>query len=92
MPLWLLLLILILATHRVTRIIVDDSVLNAPRQWIFDKGPGWLAELLSCHWCVGWWVAGATVGLTWLFQPIPLPGLWWPAVASGAGLIQRLER
>lgn len=51
-----------------------------------------LGQLIDCGWCVGWWVAGAVWGLVWHYHGLPLPGLWWPAVAGAAGFGARLER
>lgn len=58
------------------------------QQWRDDRGPWtWLADLITCHWCISVWVAAgvtlavdATIGLR-------LPLLWFGAVAALAAII-----
>jgi hypothetical protein len=52
--------------------------------------PHWLAELLSCPWCVGGWLAGAVTAATDLTVGVPLPWLSGFAVwAAGSWLASR---
>ena len=78
-----------LAVYRITRLVVDDAILDAPRERVF----GWLdsrakvAELLDCSWCVAVWVAFGVVVLRGV-----LPRAWAPvarglALSAVAGLI-----
>lgn len=54
-----------LAAFRLTRLIVDDAIIDAPRDAIharLDRGgpvAAKIAEGLDCYWCVGLWVAVA---------------------------------
>jgi hypothetical protein len=49
-----------------------------------------LAYLPSCIWCAGFWVSGIMLGVTALFQPIPLFGILWLAMAAVIGLLDSL--
>ena len=48
-----------LAVYRVSRLIIQDEITDGPREWIFSKiNPnGKIAYLLTCYWCVSFWVA-----------------------------------
>lgn len=71
-----------LAAFRVTRLLQLDTILETPRNRFLDKHAGdrW-GELLSCPWCLGWWVSLAIVLAACL-----LPRrLWEPVVVALAG-------
>lgn len=66
------LILLALATYRVTRLIVEDTILETLRNAIWDKvgyerGIGYL---LTCYWCSSFWVASLFV-TTYIIVPIP---------------------
>jgi hypothetical protein len=91
-----LFIILTAATARLTRIIVADTILDGPRlRWFkrFAPSPSRgrpahpLGQLVDCPWCIGWWFAGACVAVAARFGSVPLPLLWWPAVAEAAALV-----
>ncbi len=83
-----------LAVYRITRLVVDDVILDAPRERMFgwldgrsSARPSKVAELLDCSWCVAVWVAFGVVGLRGV-----LPRAWAPvarglALSAVAGLI-----
>lgn len=84
-----LLAVLVLATYRITRLIVNDTITEFIRVKIpFER---WYGELIRCPWCTGVWVAGILTGLTCLFTSVPLPLLVWAAVAGGQGLLASWE-
>lgn len=65
-----------LAAFRLWRILAEDSITEPIRYRIYDKasGSGWkgqvwnfLADLISCVWCTGFWYAGA---LAWLVADV----------------------
>ncbi len=87
MPQWLLLLLLILVAYRATRLITYDTILDKPRDWLYEKGPTFLAELVHCPVCSGFWIGLATVGITWIWEPLTLPGLWFVAVPGATALM-----
>lgn len=53
------------------------------RSWV----PGWLAELLSCPWCVSGWIAAGTTALTDWLVGVPAPVLAWGAVWALSALL-----
>ena len=99
----LLLLLMTVATYRVTRVVVEDTF--PPVQWVRDRVtgeqqpvvqrwrwiPDWVSELIGCSWCTSVWVAAGVVTLTLPWASIPLPVLTWLAVAAGAAWISHLE-
>lgn len=83
-PLWLHLLVLILATARVIGFVTDDRIFRAPRQRFLRRvapefmntPPGsecspesYSGFLVTCAWCAGWWISLAA-GLAWLTWPV----------------------
>jgi Protein of unknown function (DUF1360) len=81
----LMLIIYALAAYRIERLLARDTF--PPIAWMRDtlvdrlnrdrdiqQGEHWLADLVSCPWCLGLWVAIAVVVLASL-----LP--WWIVVA-----------
>lgn len=56
-----------LAAYRVTRLLVQDSILDVPRYQIQKLHPK-LDELLDCPHCTGVWVAAAVTAARY----------WWP--------------
>ncbi len=52
-------IVFLLAVYRVTRLIIEDEILDGPRDWAYRqvKPGGKLAYLLGCPWCMSFWVA-----------------------------------
>jgi len=65
-------LILILAAYRITMLIIEDEILDVPRNAAFAriKRGGYLDTLLTCYRCLGFWVSVLVVGLYWLFPQV----------------------
>lgn len=55
--------VLALAAHRLTRLaLLDTMPFGALRDRLVNRKPdGRVAELLTCPWCLGWWVSLAVV-------------------------------
>lgn len=97
---WLLVLLVILAIHRLTRLAVADEIplVKVPRDKAVDwldplngRLPPWggfgksIAYLLGCPWCMSVWVGGFVVwGTAWL-HGLPVPWLVWAAASSVTG-------
>jgi hypothetical protein len=81
--------VLMLAAHRLTRLGLLDRV---PFGWLRNrlinrKPDGYVAELLSCPWCLGWW---ASLGVVLAALTLPR-ALWQPvAVALAASSVAAL--
>lgn len=66
--------VLALATFRITRLIGWDDLTAPFRGWVVgwsengDHERQWAFALLSCPWCVGWWVS-LLAALGWYASP-----------------------
>lgn len=90
--------LLLLATTRVTRAIVNDKIADPIRTWVVRRNGenGWWTYLFHCPWCMGWWIAAPAGALaTWpgeLSHVLPLPA-WltfltaWAAISYATGWI-----
>ena len=87
----LLFLLLVLASYRLWRLLGRDEITKLDRERLLAHDRVWLTAAIECPWCLGSYCAFAVVGLTWFFQSLPLPGLWFPAVACGVGLIGKWD-
>lgn len=84
--------LLTLASYRVWRLAALDSITEPIRaRFIFREGRGWqfLADLIECPWCLGFWISGAA-SLAWLLA-FDLSAwylvLLWPAVSCLVGVL-----
>lgn len=65
------LLLIALATARLTRLVTTDVLLEKPRHWalqrLADRGPvrDKLAYLIVCDWCASVYVGAAVAGAWW---------------------------
>ncbi len=94
----LILVALCLASYRVTRFVVEDSLLDNPREALFAKYPPdthKLTYLLSCVFCAGWWVSGLMLAIAHLVGLANWPLRWdlvlWWAVAGGQALLSAVD-
>jgi len=81
-----LLVVLALATYRVTRFLILDDLIERPRIWVYMRLSRWpkVLELAGCPWCLSVWIAGALTAVAAVASSVPLPVLSWLAVAGGA--------
>lgn len=84
-------------THRVTRFLILDGLLEEPRQSLHNwlaKHPGRFTikaqELMICPWCISIWVSGGWVLLTMAFTSVPLPVWVWLAGSTGCLVFWRI--
>lgn len=79
-----------LAVHRLTCLVVDDVILDGPRdavgRWAETNGHPKVDYWLGCHWCVSMWVAAGVVAVarTRWWRTAVAPAL---ALSAVAGLI-----
>lgn len=70
-----------LAVARLTRLVVDDTVLDRPRAWLLARAPDKVVEGATCYWCASVWVASVAY-----VARSHTPRLWravrWVAVGS----------
>lgn len=81
----------VLATHRLTRLVVDDEVTEPVRQAVLSRSDGFWADLIGCRWCVSVWVGFGVVAARTL-----APQVWNPvaralALSTASTLVGRLE-
>lgn len=92
-----------LATHRLTRLVVEDEIAKRPREAIQraferraeartgtvspDTWQSKAAYLFGCPWCASIWVGGAVVLATALTVGVSLPVLTWLAASTVAGAL-----
>lgn len=84
-------LIMSAATYRICRLMILDKIGSGPRDKFYgllSRHPNrftiLLQELMRCPYCLSVWVSAGVVGVTWIFFPLVLPVLQWPAVAAGS--------
>lgn len=101
---WVILVLLSLSSHRVTRVITRDYFppVRIIREAIDRKlgAEHWLAYLTQCDWCAGIWVASGLTTALALFVALDEHESWWPwpvwilfalAAASITGLVAQHE-
>ncbi len=63
------LVLFILGVIGATHIVVDSTLMEPVHEWIKPRSP-WLAELMDCYQCAGWW-CGVVLGLMLLsYNPL----------------------
>jgi hypothetical protein len=87
---WLTLVLLILASYRLTHLITLDTITEPIRTRLASVP--FLGELISCYWCAGIWVSALLVAGHY----------WWPgptgvialilAIAGGQALVETLSK
>lgn len=97
--------VLALAAYRATQLFVYDTVGDPARNRLHvwharrpdSAARGWVIALISCVYCTGWWLSGATLAayLTatggWGAAPWLVHGIEWFAVAGAAALLNRWD-
>lgn len=93
-PTVLLLVVAILATYRLTRLIVADTFPPIARlraavsaRWGDDS---WQTYLSTCAWCSSMYVAAGLVAALDLTIGLPAPLLWVLALSASAGILDEL--
>lgn len=83
--------VLALAVHRVTRLLVADKITEPLRLKLGVTRDGkyrpWLGYLVTCPWCVGLWLSIAAV-LAAAF--LPWPWVAWPALTAASSSVTGL--
>lgn len=96
----LLFLLMVLATYRLTRFAVEDTLIANQRIWVINKlmagktkrqkiktGKAKIAYMLTCPYCASAWLSAAMVIVVDQFAVIPLPWLVAPAVWGGVASV-----
>lgn len=82
------LLLLVLASFRLTHLIVLDSITEPLRRPVAALPV--LGTLVTCYWCCGVWVSALLVAAYHWYPAAATPIVWLLAVAGGQALLERL--
>ncbi|WP_327345968.1 DUF1360 domain-containing protein [Streptomyces europaeiscabiei] len=97
--------VLAAAGYRATQLAVHDTILDPVRDKVFawrarlpeSKPRTFVIALMSCVYCMGWWVSGALLAIwllatgRWHEAPLLVHGIEWFAVAGAAVLLNRVD-
>lgn len=63
----MILLIAALATYRLTRLVIEDTITESVRLWIWQRYglDSFVGGLIDCAWCASIWVGTAVSLLLW---------------------------
>lgn len=73
------------ASYRLWKLAAEDSITRSVVEWMLDRSPAKVRELVECPWCLGSWIA---FGVTWLTDAVvglPVPVLVGLAAATVVG-------
>lgn len=82
MTVWLLDLLAVLATFRLTRLVTQDYLTEGPRKWLQARLPEKPAYLIGCPWCASFWVGGLVAWLTVEWPQNRVLWVVWLALAA----------
>jgi Protein of unknown function (DUF1360) len=83
------LVLLTLATYRLSRIIIEDTIMERFRHFVwrhfpYDKTIGYL---ITCYWCMGFWISSLFV-VAYIIVPIPTIAVSSVlAISAAAGIL-----
>lgn len=81
-----------LAVYRMTRLVVEDEVTRPARERITARRPGGRAAyLVTCPWCVSFWLAALWVTALYLVPTVALGADAVLALSAVAGLLSSWE-
>lgn len=83
-------LILAAATAAASVTIAWTRIFAWPRDWIVAHCWDWLGHLVTCHYCIGHWVAAALVAVSMPWHGVISYVVSWLAVTGVAGIFSSL--
>lgn len=89
-----LLVVMSLFVYRINRFIIRDTIFDRPRaaliNWLLPKrGGDVIVDLITCPFCIGVWVSGASITVAAQISDVPMPVYMWLASAAGSMLAWR---
>lgn len=87
------LIVLALASYRITRLLIQDEILSPIRDKIWNKWPpetNKITYLLTCYWCLGAWISAIVTVLVLYCGMIALVVAIIFALSAVVGIIQTL--
>jgi hypothetical protein len=85
---WLNLALLIIASYRLTHLIVFDSIMEPVRDSLV-RVP-FIGQVVTCYWCCGIWVSAALVAAHLLWPAVTFWVVLILAVAGGQAILETL--
>lgn len=90
----ILFIVFSLSVYRVTRLLIEDEILDEVRDWAYTKVKpgGRLSYLMGCPWCLSFWVA-IPLMILYIASPTGMMVVGLPLAGSAiAGMIyQKVE-
>jgi hypothetical protein len=83
---WIELLLLVLASFRLTHLIVYDTIMEPLR--VFTEKSLFVHELVTCYWCCGIWTSALLLLLQDQWPRFASPLILMLAVAAGQALVE----
>lgn len=83
-------ILLALAVYRICHLIVEDAILDVPRNALFRRFPpekSALGYLMTCYWCTSIWVALVMTVLYILFAPVMIIVAFILALSAVASIL-----
>ena len=89
----------LVTSDKITEPIFDRLRFGLERRWYAKHGPegsdthfnSKLAYLLSCPWCLGFWVCGGFTVILSLVHGLDYPILTWLAMSTMVGFLGRID-
>lgn len=83
LPSWAWWITAALAAYRATRLVTTDEVSRPAREAIARRST-WLGYLVTCDWCVGFWISVALVVALWR---VPTPTAYVALALAWSALV-----
>jgi len=89
----------LVTSDKITEPFFDRIRFGLERRWYAKHGPvgsdthfnSKLAYLLSCPWCLGFWVSGVTTVIVSVAYGLDYPILTWLAMSAVVGFLGRID-
>lgn len=92
LPTWLVAVVCVLASYRITRLVTADVLLDAPRTWLAIHLPAYPAKLVTCAYCAGFWISALVVAAWYFGGRVGWVVLVIFAVAGAQALLSAIDR
>lgn len=82
-------ILMALFTFRTWQFLANDIILDNPREWFFEHTPQWVTTLVTCPWCLGFWLSGISTGVLIVILNYTEYPWWliWGSMSAIVGLL-----
>lgn len=87
--------ILGLAVYRISRLLIEDKLLERPRNWLWKHFPPestMIGYFFTCYWCTSIWTATIVVICYTLFPVVTIIVAMVFAISAAVGLIDHFRQ